>query len=240
MDNIEQLIQLLLRNHFQNNIIDLTHTLSAHIPTWNGCCGFHAEVKLDYSDCPTPVKFRVQQLKMHGSIGTHMDAPLHCFEEGISIAEIPLQNLIGPAIKIDVSHKCDERLIVSLQEIHDFEASHGVIEPGTIVFIQTGWGKFWNTPQQYHNNHIFPCVDGAVAEYLVYRNIRGLGIDTLAPDRPEIGFPVHHALLGANKWIVENVANLDALPSTGSLAFALPLKGGGVTEAPVRLMAIGV
>lgn len=218
--------------------IDLTHTLSSHIPTWNGCCGFHAEVKLDYKDCTTPVKFRVQKLKMHGSIGTHMDAPLHCFPEGRSIAEIPIEHLIGPGIKIDVSHKCDERLIVSLKDIQDFEALHGTIQEGAIVLIQTGWAKFWETPAQYHNHHIFPCVEGVVAEYLVTRKIRGLGIDTLAPDRPEIGFPVHHALLGADKWIVENAANLEKIPATGSTIFALPLKGEGLTEAPTRLIAL--
>lgn len=219
-------------------IIDLTHTLSPSIPSWNGSCGFELAMKLDYKDCKTPVKFRVQQLKMHGGIGTHMDAPLHCFENRMGISEIPIKNLMGPGIRIDVSAKCHERFVFSLQDLNEFEDAHGKIPPESIVFIRSGWDRFWGDPEKYRNQHIFPCVDEAVAEYLVARGVKGIGVDTLSPDRPERGFPVHKAFLGSNKWILENVAHLDELPPTGSMIFALPMKAENATEAPVRLIAL--
>ena len=95
-------------------IVDLTHPLSAQAPTWNGTCGFCAEVKKDYDQM-----FRVQQIKMHAGVGTHMDAPSHRFPGTSSIAEIPLERLIIPAcveaylILLLFSHFLLHRLLIS-------------------------------------------------------------------------------------------------------------------------------
>lgn len=76
------------------------------------------------------------------------------------------------------------------------------------------------------------------AHFLLSRKIVGLGIDTLSPDRPDNGYPVHAALLGAGKYIIENIANADSLPSVGSFILALPIKIKEGTEAPIRLIAL--
>lgn len=78
-------------------IIDLTHSLSPDTPQWNTGCGFQSHIKSDYSDCKDEVKFKVHQLEMSAGIGTHIDAPLHCFQHGKSIADIPLENLVAQA-----------------------------------------------------------------------------------------------------------------------------------------------
>ena len=41
-------------------IIDLTHTLTSSIPTWDGDCGFELTRSCDYSDCTAPDLFRIQ------------------------------------------------------------------------------------------------------------------------------------------------------------------------------------
>lgn len=66
----------------------------------------------------------------------------------------------------------------------------------------------------------------------------GLGIDTLSPDRPGAGYPVHQLFLGAGKYLIENVANAVKLPAVGSYILALPLKLLQGTEAPLRLVAL--
>lgn len=66
----------------------------------------------------------------------------------------------------------------------------------------------------------------------------GLGIDTLSPDRPNEGYPVHRTLLSAGKYIIENIANSEQLPPTGSFVLALPLKIRQATEAPMRLIGL--
>lgn len=68
--------------------------------------------------------------------------------------------------------------------------------------------------------------------------MNALGIDTLSPDRSEDGFKVHKTFLGADKIILENVANLGGMPPTGSFVMILPIKIKDGTEAPVRLVGL--
>lgn len=225
---------------FPYKILDLTYILDPSIPTWSGTCGFHQETMLDYEDCTDPYKFRVQQLKMNAGIGTHIDAPAHCDPNGLTVDQLPLQDLISPCVVIDVSDAVHERYSVSLEDIQVFEKLHGKIPPQTFAIIRTGWDQFWETPDRYHNNHIFPSVSLEAAEFFLSRGISGLGIDTLSPDRPEDGYPVHKLLLGDGKYIIENVANSGLLPVTGAYVMALPIKIKGGTEAPIRLIALEV
>ncbi len=230
--------------------IDLTHTLSQNAPSWNGSCGFENEIKLDYSECETEVKFRVQQVKMHAGIGTHMDAPSHCISGGLNINELPLEQLIVPCYMMDVeakvavsgkevvSGKANQNYLFSLEDLHEFEAKYGQIAAGSFVIIHTGWDRFWNDPKQYRGNLVFPSVSKEAANLLLERNIAGLGIDTLSPDLPNSGFPVHKALLGAGKYIVENVANAQKMSATGMFSLALPIKIQDGTEAAIRLIAL--
>lgn len=220
--------------------IDLTHTLTPEIPSWNGTCGFQHSITHDYADSTAETRFRVQQIQMAAGMGTHMDAPAHCIPNAKTIADIPLENLITTCVMIDVSSKAHEKYSVTPQDIKDFEKQHGIIEQNTLALIHTGWEKFWRDPNRYRNNLVFPDIAKETAELLLERNICGIGIDTLSPDRPDDGFPVHQLILGAGKYIIENVANTLQLPPKGAYTFALPIKIKDGTEAPVRLIGINL
>lgn len=224
--------------NFPYHIIDLTHTLDENSPSWDGECGFHNEIMLDYTDCPTEDKLRVQQFKMHAGIGTHMDAPAHIIPGGQTIDQMAIAQFAASCIVIDVSFAKNERYSVRPEDIEAFEQRYGRISPGTFVMIKTGWERFWNDGDKYRNNHIFPSISKQAAEVLLKRGVCGIGIDTLSPDRPEDGFPVHQLFLGSGKYIIENVANLSSLPITGSFIVALPIKAKNATEAPVRLIGL--
>jgi len=219
-------------------IVDLTHTVTDSVPTWDGNCGFFAKLRVDHHECQTQTKFRVHQFTMNAGIGTHLDAPLHCIPNSADISELPLSTLIAPCINIDVSHKADANYRVMRSDLQDFENQHGPIPENAFVAFHTGWSKFWHEPSKYRNDLKFPSIDVAVAEYLVTRKIVGLGIDTLSPDVPENDYPVHQVILGAGLYIVENLANLDQLPPVGSTIHVLPIKIAGATESPVRCFAM--
>lgn len=221
----------------QLSFVDLTHSLTPSIPHWSGHCGFQPTILSDYDDSSTDTKFRLHSINMRAGIGTHMDAPLHCIPEATDIADITLKQLIAPCIVIDVSAKADETYQVTTDDIHHFEKQHGVITKNALVIIRTGWDKFWSTPEKYRNQLRFPTISLQAAELLLEREMVGLGIDTLSPDTEASGFPVHRLVLGANKYIIENVANADLLPVVGACAIALPLKIQGGTESPIRLIA---
>lgn len=219
------------------NLIDLTHPLSPEVPTWNGSCGFVLQVKKDYDQL-----FRVQKIEMHAGVGTHMDAPSHRFEGGNSIADIPLAKLFVAMCVIDVTEKADADYEVSLEDLQEYEATYGRIPPDALVIAYTGWDRFWNDPGRYRNEDEqgqmhFPAVSAQVAEVLVQRKTAGLAIDTLSPDCADQSYPVHRLLLGADQYIIENIANCAQIPPKGAYAIALPLRASS-TEAPLRIVGV--
>ncbi|WP_367608155.1 cyclase family protein [Legionella sp. W05-934-2] len=225
---------------FPFTIIDLTHTLDAKTPCWDLGCGFDITSTLNYDECSTEVKFKVQHLSLPAGIGTHVDAPAHCYAKGETIEKLSIthNHLLATATMIDVSSKSHEHYLVMEDDIRSFEKEHGKIGQNSVVIIFTGWEIFWQNPQRYRNNLQFPSVSQEAAQLLLDRDIAGLGIDTLSPDTPTSGFPVHQLLLSNGKYLIENVANANKLPATGSWLLALPLKISQATEAPARVIGM--
>lgn len=227
-----------MNKKFPYQLIELTHTLSSESPAWESGCGFQHEIKLDYTDCDSQVKFRVQHVNMHAGIGTHLDSPSHCISGAATVEQIPLDNLIVPLIVIDVHEKMSATYKISVEDILNFENTFGKIQANSFVAFYTGWSQYWNDPKKYLNNYLFPSVSESVANLLLKRDIVGIGIDTLSPDIQDSEFPVHQIILGASKYIVENIANLEKIPQIGSYVIILPIKGAGLTESPVRMVGL--
>ena len=76
----------------------------------------------------------------HG--GTHLDAPIHFGEGRQTVAEIPLDRLVGPAVVVDVSAAAEARpeYLVVPDDFEAWEGEHGRILDGAIVLVRTGWG----------------------------------------------------------------------------------------------------
>lgn len=125
--------------NFPYKLIDLTQTLHSSIPTWNAGCGFNHELHIDYADCEGEDKFRVMKMKMHAGIGTHMDAPSHCFPSGRCINNFDISELCMPSVVIDIGSKCHEHYSLTPEDIID---KHGPINKGSCVLVNTGWSKF--------------------------------------------------------------------------------------------------
>jgi len=219
-------------------LIDLTHTLHSDIPGWDGDCGFRMSLTLDYKDCTPPYLFQKHDLQTPCGVGTHMDAPAHLIPNGRTVDKMTLEELVSDCVVIDVSNEIDENYVIMPDIINKFEEKFGEIKPNTFVIFYTGWDKHWEVSEKYINNHIFPSVDRNTAELLLERKISGLGIDTLSADTGANGFPVHNAILGADKYLVENIANAKELPPIGAKSFVLPVKIKDGAEAPIRLIAI--
>jgi kynurenine formamidase len=220
---------------FPYRIIDLTQTLSSNVPTWDGDCGFEAHLQLDY-----PEGLRTYDYSLKASAGTHIDAPSHFFPDTIQIHELPLQ--AAPLVLLDlVGVPADHQ--VSLNDLQRWEQLHGPIPRGACVVAHTGWHSRFHDPVAYRNADSqglmhFPTFGDVATLLLLQRQIAGIGIDTLSPDGPTSGFPVHKTLLGANKYILENVAHLDQVPAQGAFILALPMKVLNGTESPCRVVAL--
>jgi kynurenine formamidase len=223
---------------FRNvKFVDLTHTVSEEMPTWSGSCGFQHEIKKDYDG-----GLRVLKYTMHAAAGTHIDAPSHFYKEGKNIADFTLDELIVPCCVIDVAKKRKADLVIECSDLKLYEESYGKIPKGSCVIGFTGWQDFWKEPNKYrqlgHDGRLcFPTFSQESAEFLLDRDVVGIGIDTFSPDPADTGYPVHHLLLGAGKYILENLCQLHLLPKKGGYLFALPMKIGIGTEACVRCIA---
>lgn len=84
----------------ERGIVDLTHPLLSSTPSWDGSCGFTLNGDVDYDDCNPPYLFRNQKIDMRAGMGTHMDAPAHCFEGASTIEKLALENLIVPCVEL--------------------------------------------------------------------------------------------------------------------------------------------
>ncbi|APJ05139.1 cyclase family protein [Silvanigrella aquatica] len=222
----------------QMKVIDLSHTIHSDIPSWEGGCACILKNLSDYDDSNAKVKFRIQDISLPLGLGTHMDTPAHCFKDKKTASEIDITNPIYECVVIDVSEKSNANYLISKSDIKEFEKQFGFINENSIVLFRTGWAKYWHNQHKYRNNLQFPSISEESALYLNEKNIAGIGIDTLSPDTINSEFEVHQIMLGNNRFIIENVANLELLPSTGTYLMVLPLKIQNATESPLRLVAL--
>jgi kynurenine formamidase len=185
----------------------------------------------------------------HG--GTHLDAPIHFAENKLTVDQLPISSLTGTAVLIDVSSKAmtNRDYQISVEDIENWEKENGQVPANTIILFRTGYGAFYPDREKYFGTvktgpdaipelH-FPGVQPATTEWLVKnRNIKALGLDTPSMDYGQSkDFKTHQALLGNNKPGFENLANLDQLPAKGLYVIALPMKIGGGSGAPLRIIA---
>lgn len=231
-------------------VIDLTHPFDDRTLYWpTSPAGFRMTV-LSRGATPGGYFYSANSFCAPEHGGTHLDAPIHFSERGRTLEEIPVEQLVAPAVVIDVSAKADANADyrLSADDVRAWEQSHGSISPGTIVLLRTGWGGRWPDRMRYFgddrpgdaSNLHFPSYGKDAAELLVRdRKVSAIAVDTASIDYgPSTDFPVHQVVAAANVPGIENVANLDRVPETGAWVVALPMKIAGGSGAPLRIVAL--
>ena len=178
--------------------------------------------------------------------GTHLDAPAHFPPGKTTVDQIPVKQLFGPAVVIDVRAEGakDADYQLPAARIEEWEKRNGRIPQGAIVLLRTGWASRWPDAQKYRNQDAqgkmhFPGFSVEAAKLLVERKVSALGCDTMSIDYGASGdFAVHHLALGAGLYHLENLADLSALPETGAFLVVAPIKLEGGSGGPVRVFAL--
>ncbi len=230
-------------------ILDLTYVFNKDTVYWPTAKGFtHEKVAWGKSDAGYWYTSANYSASEHG--GTHLDAPIHFAENAWTSDQIPVDRLIGTVSVIDVSERCaaNADYQMNVEDIKAWESKNGQLSEGVIVFLRTGWGKYWPNRKKYlgddkpgdASNLHFPGYSKAAAEFLVkQRKIKGVGIDTASIDPGNSkDFIAHQVFNAANVYGLENVANMDRLPEKGATIIALPMKIENGTGGPVRIIAI--
>lgn len=186
----------------------------------------------------------------HG--GTHMDAPKHFAEGHPAAHEVPVEQVMGPAIVVDVSDQAldnpDYR--VTTDDFESWEAEHGRIPEDAILLLRTGYGQYYPNREDYMGTaergeealqdlH-FPGLHADAAQWLLEnRSIAAVGLDTPSLDYGQsTDFLAHRRLFEDDVVGLENLANLDQLPPTGFHVIALPMKIEGGSGGPTRVVAL--
>lgn len=232
-------------------VVDLTHEYSAETIYWPTEDGFKLDIGFegltDKGYYYSAKKFSAPE---HG--GTHMDAPIHFSKNGKTIDQIPLEQLIGPAVIIDVSNNAlkNHDYQISINDFEIWESKYGKIPDKTIVLLHTGYGRFWPERLQYLGTDKtgkealtdlhFPGLHPHAANWIIKnRKINAIGLDTQSIDFGKSQFfETHRILCSEDIPFFENVANLDKLPAVGTTVIALPMKIKEGSGAPLRLVAI--
>jgi len=158
--------------------------------------------------------------------GTHIDAPRHFSDDGLSVDKIPLSLLMGPA------------LVVSLPEVKVIgkkELERLPVRGVTRVLLKTDNSLLWKR-STFSADFAALSVDGA--QYLVEAGVKLVGIDYLSMERHEGDGSVHRTLLEAGVLILEGL-DLSEVGPGGYELICLPLRIAGGDGAPARAILKG-
>lgn len=221
---------------------DLTHELYEEFPTFFGQQQFWREQKFNYKEH----KFNLFELRVNEHTGTHLDAPLHFSEDGKSVAEIPVSDLVVPLAVIDIRAKADANPDAQLtpDDIKAWISANGDLPKKACVALLSGWGKHLGT-DKFRNADAegkmhFPGFHVEAVQYLAENSSAvGIAVDTLSLDygiSPD--FATHYAWLASGHWGLEAAANLDQLPAKGATLIVGAPKVRGGTGGPSRVIAL--
>lgn len=231
-------------------IVDLTQAFDERTIYWPTSTSRFELERLAYGKTEGGFFYSAYTLKTPEHGGTHLDAPVHFSESGRTAGQIPLSQLIGPAVVIDVTRQstADRDYRLTPDDVLAFEKAHGRIAPGSIVLLRTGWSRHWPDARAYLGDDTpgdasklsFPSYGEEAARLLVEeRQVGVLGIDTASIDYGRsTDFPVHRIAAARNVPGLENLTALDQLPPRGATVFALPMKIEKGSGGPLRVVAL--
>ena len=200
--------------------IDVTMSLRTGMVTWPG----DMPVLIDRRRAITfGNRSNTSSIHMGAHTGTHMDSPLHYFDNFKSIDQMPLDTAIGPARVIEIR----DTESIKPEELKQYNIQHGE----RILFKTRNSQTCWQTDTFVEN---FVYITKEAARFLADSGVRLIGIDYLSVG----GFKqdlveTHRTLLGAEIWLIEGL-NLSGVNAGNYDLICLPLKLVQAEASPVR------
>jgi kynurenine formamidase len=240
----------LVRALAESRLVDLTHPFDERTIYWPTEKGFELQ-KATAGVTAKGYYYAANRFAAAEHGGTHLDAPIHFFKAHRTVDQIPLEQLVGEGVVVDVSQKCADNpdYEIGVADLRGWEEKHRRQLVDVIVLLRTGYGSRWPDHQRYLGTEAtgpgaiqklhFPGLGPDAARWLVeQRHVKAVGIDTASIDYGQsTHFQSHVRLFEHNIPALENVARLDELPEQGFVVVALPMQIAGGTGAPLRIIA---
>jgi kynurenine formamidase len=224
--------------------VDLTHTVTPSIPVWAGFA------KSTFGPAVDPKTGKPWSYAKDGfeathydlgtdQLGTQLDPPAHWNPDYPAIDELPATFAVRPLVVIPIQDKVarEPGYHLSVDDVLAWEARHGRIPAGSVVFIRSDWSKSWPDPALATRTPI-PGVKLEALKFLhEQRHILFHGHEPLDADSTPT--------MESERWLLthgytqaEAVANLEQVPEAGALvAIGFPKFKGG-TGGYARFIAI--
>lgn len=164
-------------------LIDLTQLWCNLTPTWpyfpsSEVVNFHSHHKNN-------VMSLIVKTNMHS--GTHVDAPLHFNPAGKDMAEVPLEQLYGTGLILDLSDQVEEYTIVTKEMILKAMPKGEELRQNDILILHFGWQKYsWVGEEEDETKYFCKCPGPGedVTEWLIEKNIKWAGCDAPSFEHP--------------------------------------------------------
>lgn len=210
--------------------IDLTLSIDNECMT----CGtaWHAIPSIERLGRVEDVGRNTSVIRLGSHSATHLDAPLHFYNNAYGVDEIPLEKLCGKIQVVDFTHMT-QGSCVRLQDLC------GITVTPKMLF-KFGWYKNWKKTCYYQD---YPYFDIDALRHLVGNGLEMIALDTPSPDTSSAIGKVddslgHKLLLSRQVVIVEYLNNTESLkPGENYEIIALPLKIKGSDGSPCRVIA---
>jgi kynurenine formamidase len=228
--------------HSGPRLADLTHTFSDDFPLFPGAPPTSRTALVTIPENG----YYGQQWTLWEHACTHMDAPAHFVLNGRTTPQLELGELVAPAVVVDIAARAarEPDTVVTPTDLRTFERRHGRIPRGAVVCMHSAWETRAGSVDAYRNTDAggvmrFPGFGRPAVEWLLAkRDIRGIGVDTLSLDHgPSATFAVHIAVLGADRYGIENLRGLKQIPPRGATIYlgVIPWRDG--SGGPCRAFA---
>jgi kynurenine formamidase len=228
------------RRRRRRKVADLTHTFRAGFPVYVGDKPARETIDTIAQD-----GFYAQKWTFGEHSGTHMDAPGHFTPNGRLTTDLRPRELFAPIAVIDVRRRAaeDPDTAVGEEDIRRHERRYGRIPRGAAVLMRSGWSRKAADEDEFlgadaNGVYHFPGFGADAAELLMKRDATAIGVDTLSLDPGNsTTFEVHVEWLRSDRYGLENVANLGAIPPRGAtlIVGVIPWEQG--SGGPCRLLA---
>ncbi|XP_077517758.1 isatin hydrolase-like [Amblyomma americanum] len=225
-------------------IVDLSYSFNNRTVYWNDGESYKLDVTIHNATRAGWFQVDTMSEPIHG--GTHLDSPVHFYQDGWDATQIPLERLLFlPVACVDVRTQVsmNSEYLLSVDDIQNWERQHGRLPDGCLFVAHTGHSKHWPNRTAYmgidaNGDKHFPALDPEAAEFLAtQRSVFGVGLDTPSADAGS-GSAAHRALMRINIFVLENLVGLEQIPARGAYALVLPLKLDGASGSPVRVVAL--
>lgn len=206
-------------------IYDISLPISPTIPTWPGDPPL--EIVSD-SAISSGDEANITRMELSVHTGTHIDAPKHFIDTGITVDQIPLTKLIGEALVIDIDQEVD---VITDQVLRSHPAIGSLNDIKKVLFRTRNSLRWCDSPAVFHEDYV--GIDSSGARYLERFHLDLIGIDYLSIAPFDETLLPHQVLLSAGIVLLEGL-DLSEVPGGVYELVCLPLNIIGVEGAPTR------